>query len=108
MSRVVLAIDGLLKKYGDVVAVDRITFQVNDQEIFGILGPNGAGKTSTLEMIETLRSVDEGTIIVDGLDIRTHSQEIKSRIGVQLQSSSFFEKQNMGAKMQPCKMTFAG
>lgn len=95
MSTVVLAIDGLFKKYGDVIAVDRITFQVNEQEIFGILGPNGAGKTSTLEMIETLRSVDEGTIIVDGLDIRTHSQEIKSRIGVQLQSSSFFEKLNL-------------
>ena len=95
MSRIVLDIDGLFKQYGDVIAVDRITFQVNEQEIFGILGPNGAGKTTTLEMIETLRSVDEGTIIVDGLNIRTHSQEIKSRIGVQLQSSSFFEKLNL-------------
>ena len=76
MSRIVLDIDGLFKQYGDVIAVDRITFQVNEQEIFGILGPNGAGKTTTLEMIETLRSVDEGTIIVDGLNIRTHSQEI--------------------------------
>ena len=95
MSRTILDVDSLFKKYGDVIAVDRITFQVNEQEIFGILGPNGAGKTTTLEMIETLRSVGEGTIIVDGLNIRTHSQEIKSRIGVQLQSSSFFEKLNL-------------
>lgn len=92
MSTVILAVNNLCKKYGELIAVDRVSFSVNRQEIFGILGPNGAGKTSTLEMIETLRPIDEGTVILDGLDIRRHPRQIQQRIGVQLQSASFFEK----------------
>ena len=92
VSTVILAVNNLCKKYGELIAVDRVSFSVNRQEIFGILGPNGAGKTSTLEMIETLRPIDGGTVILDGLDIRKHSRQIQQRIGVQLQSASFFEK----------------
>ncbi len=95
MSSVILAVSNLSKKYGEIVAVDRISFSVHRQEIFGILGPNGAGKTSTLEMIETLRPIDAGTVIVDGLDIRTNSRQVQQRIGVQLQAASFFEKLNL-------------
>jgi ABC-2 type transport system ATP-binding protein len=88
----VLDVKNLTKRYGDLVAVNGITFEVQRQEVFGILGPNGAGKTTTLEMIETLRPYDSGSVHLDGLDIAKQSQEVKRRIGVQLQSSSFFDK----------------
>lgn len=88
----VLQVSNLRKKYGDLVAVDGVSFSVARGEVFGILGPNGAGKTTTLEMIETLRPIDEGEVILDGLDARRTPQQVKQRIGVQLQSSSFFDK----------------
>jgi ABC-2 type transport system ATP-binding protein len=81
-----------VKRYGDLVAVRGVSFTVQRQEIFGILGPNGAGKTTTLETIETLRPIDEGEIRVGGFDVRTQQLEVKQIIGVQLQSSSFFDK----------------
>ncbi len=92
MNDSVLIVRNLTKKYGDLVAVNGISFEVRRQEVFGILGPNGAGKTTTLEMIETLRPIDSGTVTLDGFDVVTHTQEVKRRIGVQLQSSSFFDK----------------
>ena len=95
MSSVILAVNNLCKSYGDLVAVDRVSFSVRRQEIFGILGPNGAGKTSTLEMIETLRPIDSGTVTLDGLDVSSHPRPVQQRIGVQLQSASFFEKLNL-------------
>jgi ABC-2 type transport system ATP-binding protein len=88
----VLAVQNLVKKYGDLVAVNGISFCVDRQEIFGILGPNGAGKTTTLECIETLRPFEAGDVLLDGIDVRRNPQEVKRRIGVQLQSSSFFDK----------------
>ncbi len=92
MSDVILNVQHLTKRYGDLVAVNDVSFQVYRQEIFGILGPNGAGKTTTLEMIETLRPMDSGNVTLNGLDIRTDQQRVKLSIGVQLQSSSFFDK----------------
>jgi ABC-2 type transport system ATP-binding protein len=91
----VVKVTGLVKRYGDLVAVNGVSFDVQRGEIFGILGPNGAGKTSTLEMIETLRPIDEGSITVDGIDVKEHPREVKRVIGVQLQSSSFFDKLNL-------------
>jgi len=95
MSDTILEVRNLVKRYGDLVAVNGISFSVHRQEIFGILGPNGAGKTSTLEMIETLRSIDGGEVYLNGLEVHTHAQEVKCLIGVQLQSSSFFDKLNL-------------
>jgi ABC-2 type transport system ATP-binding protein len=92
MSDSVLVVKNLCKRYGDLVAVDNVSFEVHRQEIFGILGPNGAGKTTTLEMIETLRPIDSGTVLLDGFDVVHDTKEVKHRIGVQLQSSSFFDK----------------
>ena len=89
---IVLDVQDLVKRYGAITAVDGVSFSVRAREIFGILGPNGAGKTTTLECIETLRPVDAGTILLNGLNVRTQSQEVKRIIGVQLQSSSFFDK----------------
>lgn len=92
MSEIILEVQHLMKRYGSLVAVNDLSFQVYRQEIFGILGPNGAGKTTTLEMIETLRPMDAGDVHLNGLDIRKDPQKVKQSIGVQLQSSSFFDK----------------
>jgi len=92
MAEIILDVQNLGKRYGSLVAVDGISFQVYRQEVFGILGPNGAGKTTTLEMIETLREMDSGTAVLNGIDVRKDPQRIKQSIGVQLQSSSFFDK----------------
>jgi ABC-2 type transport system ATP-binding protein len=94
-SEPILEVKNLVKRYGDLVAVNGISFSVHRQEIFGILGPNGAGKTSTLEMIETLRSIDGGEVYLNGLEVHARAQEVKCLIGVQLQSSSFFDKLNL-------------
>jgi lipooligosaccharide transport system ATP-binding protein len=73
---------GLVKRYGDLVAVDGIDFEVRPGECFGFLGPNGAGKTSTMKAIYGLARVDGGDLHVLGLDARTKRREIKARIGV--------------------------
>ena len=75
------------KVYGSTVAVDEVSFEVNDGEIFGLIGPNGAGKTTTMECIEGLRTPDRGTISVLGLDPFRHVYELQERIGVQLQQA---------------------
>lgn len=82
----------LKKRYGDKQAVDGISFTVKKGEIFGILGPNGAGKTTTLEMIETLRPIDSGTVKIDGIDVAKNPQKVKYLIGVQPQSPAFQDK----------------
>ncbi len=92
MSQAVLQVENLTKRYGEVVAVNGVSFEVMRGEIFGILGPNGAGKTTTLEMIETLRPIDAGRVVLDGIDVTAHPQRVKKIIGVQLQASSFFDK----------------
>ena len=86
-----LQVEELVKRYGDVVAVDHLSFAVERGEIFGLLGPNGAGKTTTLEIVEGLQQPDSGRVIVLGLDSATRSREIKDRTGVQLQASSYYE-----------------
>jgi ABC-2 type transport system ATP-binding protein len=88
----VIRVAGLKKYYGDVKAVDGVTFEVGRGEVFGMLGPNGAGKTTTIEVLEGLRPPDEGTVEVFGLDVRQHPDSIKQRIGVQLQSVSLYPR----------------
>ena len=86
-----IRVEGLVKRFGSLTAVDQISFTVQRGEIFGILGPNGAGKTTTLEIIEGLQLPTEGQVTVLGLDIRQHPTQIKEKIGVQLQSSAYFD-----------------
>jgi ABC-2 type transport system ATP-binding protein len=93
MSDVIVKVTNLKKVYGDKTAVKGISFSVKKGEIFGILGPNGAGKTTTLEMIETMRPIDGGSIIVDGIDVAKDPMSIKYIIGVQPQTASFQDKQ---------------
>lgn len=82
----------LKKRYGDKQAVDGVSFSVKKGEIFGILGPNGAGKTTTLEMMETLRPIDSGQVLIDGIDVAKHPDKIKYMIGVQPQTPAFQDK----------------
>ncbi len=88
----IIVVTDLRKRYGDLVAVDGVSFEVGEGEVFGILGPNGAGKTTTLEMIEGMRPIDEGSAVIDGVDVRKDPREVKRRIGIQLQASAFFDE----------------
>ncbi|HLF26033.1 MAG TPA: ABC transporter ATP-binding protein [Anaerolineae bacterium] len=82
----------LKKYYGATRAVDGISFQVKPGEVFGLLGPNGAGKTTTVEMIEGLRPPDSGSVNVLGLDPKRDLQQIKERIGIQLQTTALYPR----------------
>lgn len=84
----VISVQNLEKAYGDFVAVSGVSFQVEEGEIFGILGPNGAGKTTTVECLQGLRSIDGGEVSVLGYDPRRSSEDIRRRIGSQLQESA--------------------
>ncbi len=86
-----IRVENLVKKFGSLVAVDDISFSVEQGEIFGILGPNGAGKTTTLEIIEGLQEPSGGRTFVLGMDSQKESLGVKERIGVQLQASAYFE-----------------
>jgi ABC-2 type transport system ATP-binding protein len=90
MSRPIIAVKDLVKRYGDFTAVDGISFEVQQGEIFGLLGPNGAGKTTTLEIIETLREKTSGSVRVDGFDLDKEPNKIKEIIGVQLQAAGYY------------------
>jgi ABC-2 type transport system ATP-binding protein len=85
---VVIAVEGLRKTYGEVVAADEVSFEVREGEIFGILGPNGSGKTTTVECLQGLRLADGGRISVLGLDPRVQGSELRRQIGAQLQESA--------------------
>jgi len=87
-----ISVANLRKSYGSTVAVGGVSFAVEQGEFFGILGPNGAGKTTTLEMLEGLREPDDGELSVLGLRPWPRNPALLPRIGVQLQSSSFFER----------------
>ena len=88
----IITVTDLRKVYGSLTAVDGVSFEVGEGEVFGILGPNGAGKTTTLEMIEGMRPIDGGEAVIDGVDVRANPREVKRRIGIQLQSSAFFDE----------------
>jgi len=92
MSELALRIRGLRKAFPKVVAVAGVDLEVARGEVFGLLGPNGAGKTTTLEMIEGLTAPDAGEIEILGQSWKRDGQQIRARIGVQLQSTSLFNK----------------
>ncbi len=84
----VVQVQKLHKAYGATIAVDEVSFEVQQGEIFGMVGPNGAGKTTTIECLEGLRSPDAGTVRVLGLDPRQAGQGLCLRAGMQLQQSN--------------------
>src|ERR1700729_2040454 len=87
-----LRIRALKKAFADVQAVDGIDLEVAKGECFGLLGPNGAGKTTTIEICEGLTAADEGTVELLGLNWKTGADELRQRIGIQLQETQFPDK----------------
>ena len=86
-TRSVISVEGVRKTYGQTIAVDEVSFEVRDGEIFGLIGPNGAGKTTTIECVEGIRKPDRGSISVLGLDPFRDVYQLQDRIGVQLQQA---------------------
>ena len=91
-NQVVIQVDHLRKVYGSFTAVEDVSLEINEGEIFGIIGPNGAGKTTTTECLEGLRQPDGGTLRVLGLDPQRQGDELRQRIGVQLQQAVLPDK----------------
>jgi len=87
----IVSVRELRTTYRKLKAVDGVSFDVQEREIFALLGPNGAGKTTTVEILEGLREADSGTALVAGVDVRKDPARVKERIGVQLQQSAFPE-----------------
>ena len=91
MSNNAIEVDGLTKQFGSFNAINNVSFSVHTGEIFGILGPNGAGKTTTLEIIEGLLAPTKGHTKVLDINSQNNAPKVKERIGVQLQSSAYFD-----------------
>ena len=107
MSKII-DVHGLTKRYGDQTVVKGIDFSVEKGEIFGILGPNGAGKTTTLEMLEALRTIDDGTAVIDGIDVAKHPKKIKDIIGIQLQSTNFYDHLTLTEQLKMFASLYGG
>lgn len=91
-AAVAISVEGLVKRYGTLTAVNQVSFTVRRGETFGLLGPNGAGKTTTLEIIEGLRQADEGRVMVAGIDVKAQPRQARSIMGIQLQDAGLFDK----------------
>jgi len=91
----VIEVENLVKTYGQIKAVDGISFRVNQGDVFGMLGPNGAGKTTTVEILEGLRIADSGKTSVLGMDITKSANKIKQKIGIQLQAPALLPLLNV-------------
>jgi len=100
MNDTVIRVTDFRKVYGDLAAVDGISFEVQRGEIFGLLGPNGAGKTSTLESLEGLRSTDGGSLRIMGVDPTRESRKLHNLIGVQLQTSGLPDSMRVDEAMR--------
>jgi ABC-2 type transport system ATP-binding protein len=96
----VIEVEDLRKRYGDIKAVDGISFEVRQGEVFGFLGPNGAGKTTTIEIIEGYREADGGRVAVMGFDPHKNGYEMKERIGITLQETALYSNLKVGELLQ--------
>lgn len=99
MTTPIIEINNIVKRYGDTIAVDGISFNVHEGEIFGLLGPNGAGKTTTMECVEGTRTLDSGVVSVFGLDPIRDLNALNERMGVQLQESQLQKRIKVGEAM---------
>ncbi len=87
-----ITVENITRKFGDLTAVENISFDINESEIFGFLGPNGAGKTTTIRMLSTLISPDSGKITIDGKDTLSHGEYIREITGLLTESPGMYEK----------------
>ncbi|MEE9150850.1 MAG: ABC transporter ATP-binding protein [Thermoplasmata archaeon] len=108
MPEPAIRVRNLVKIYGNLHAVDDISFLIQKGEVFAFLGPNGAGKTTTVEIIETIRTPTSGEVDILGLDIRKHRKEILQRIGVLPQEFSSFDRITVRETMQYFSRLFGG
>jgi ABC-2 type transport system ATP-binding protein len=92
MKEVVIELKNISKSYGDVKAVNDISLLVKKGEVLGIIGANGAGKSTTLEIMMGLCQPDAGTVTVLGMDMKSASEEIKQKIGIQLQQTALYDR----------------
>ena len=92
MSDYIIKVENLVKRFGELVAVDNISFNVVRGEIFGFLGPNGAGKTTTINILCTLTKPTSGRAIVDGLDVIRQQSQVRQLIGLVFQDPSLDER----------------
>src|SRR5882757_10032686 len=83
-----IKVQNLIKKFGEVTAVDDVSFDVAAGEIFAFIGPNGAGKTTTIKMLTTLLKPTSGRMDIDGLDPATRPNEVRKRFGIVFQDPS--------------------
>jgi len=87
-----ILVENLSKKFGNITAVDNISFEIKDGSIFGFLGPNGAGKTTTIRMLSTLIKPTSGTIIIDGKELSKNGEYIRSILGILTETPGMYEK----------------
>src|SRR2546423_12110951 len=84
----IIQVENLVKKYGDFVAVNNISFDIQEGEVFAFLGPNGAGKTTTIKILTTLLKPTSGRAVVDGLEVAANRHEVRKRFGIVFQDPS--------------------
>lgn len=108
MAPSAIKVKNLVKIYGEIHAVDDISFEIQKGEVFAFLGPNGAGKTTTVEIIETIRTPTSGEVEILGLDIRKNRKEILQRIGVLPQEFSSFDRITVRETLQYFSRLFGG
>ena len=88
-------IENLVKRYGDLLALDHLSLDIEEGEIFGLLGPNGSGKTTAINCLLALLKYDKGTITIFGKDMKPDSYDIKRDIGVVMQNVAVFEQMSV-------------
>ena len=88
-------IENLVKRYGDLLALDHLSLDIEEGEIFGLLGPNGSGKTTAINCLLALLKYDKGTITIFGKDMKPDSYDIKQDIGVVMQNVAVFEQMSV-------------
>ena len=108
LTSTIIEVSNLRKNYKSTDAIDGVSFQVQDGEIFGLLGPNGAGKTTTVECLQGLRHHDSGTIRVLGLDPQADASNLKKQIGSQLQESALPDRIKVWEALDLFASTSAG
>ena len=103
-----IVVEALTKRYGDLWAVNDVSFTVRKGEVFAFLGPNGAGKTTTVEIIETIRTPTSGKVSVLGMDVAKHKRDILPRIGVLPQAFNSFDRLTVAESIQYYSKLFGG
>src|SRR5215475_11389754 len=99
-TEVAISAEHLVRTFGKFTAVNDVNFEVKRGEIFGFLGPNGSGKTTVIKMLTGLLPLTGGAATVEGLDVRTHAEEVRERIGYMSQKFSLYDDLTVEENLQ--------